>query len=406
MNKKRIVNIIFTSIACFIFLIYILPSQVLAFGPASEPLYNGIDVSGYQGNINFEKVKEAGIEIVYMKSSEGNNYVDSHFEQNYQKAKESGLKVGVYHYVTARTTEEAERQAKFFVNLLGKKSIDCRLAMDFESFGNLSKEEINSIGLTFLRAVESLSGKEVVLYSNAYTASYTWNGEVTNYPLWIAQYGVNEPENRGTWNSWAGWQYTDVGEVNGINTYVDRNYFTKEILLSDSSEIPDTDKPDENEEPKTKKITIQRGDTLTGIASKYNTTVAELVRLNNIPNPNLIYAGNTLLVPTNGESSGNNEIYTVKRGDTLSEIALRYNTTVSEIANDNGITNVNLIYPGQKLIIRSDCRYDCGHRLYTVKRGDTLWGIARKYNTSIANIVRLNRIKNQNLIYPGQIFRI
>ena len=115
-------------------------------------------------------------------------------------------------------------------------------------------------------------------------------------------------------------------------------------------------------------------------------------------------------MPTTGAekppATGTKEVYTVKSGDTLSGIAKMYNTTVAQIARDNNIQNVNLIYPGQKLLVNSSCRYDCGHILYTVKRGDTLWSLARRYNTSIANIVRLNRIQNPNLIYPGQVFRI
>ena len=83
-----------------------------------------------------------------------------------------------------------------------------------------------------------------------------------------------------------------------------------------------------------------------------------------------------------------------------------FQTTVQTLAKDNNIKNINRIYVGQKLIVRSSCHYDCGHRLYTVRRGDTLWSIAKRYNTSIANIVRLNRIQNPNNIKPGQMFRI
>ena len=173
--------------------------------------------------------------------------------------------------------------------------------------------------------------------------------------------------------------------------------------MSENTEIPDTEKPkpdEDDDKTTTKKIKIKWGDTLSQLAIKYNTTVAELVRLNNIQNPNLIYAGNYLIVPVKGENTSNTTIYTVKSGDTLSEIAQMFNTTVSQIAQENNIQNVNLIYPGQRLAINSNCKHDCGHRLYTVKRGDTLWSIARRYNTSIANIVRLNRIQNANLIYP------
>lgn len=415
LNKIKKVSLVFLN--TIIMLCYILPTQVFSFGPSNNTIYQGIDVSGYQGTIDFQKVKEDGIDIVYIKSSEGSNYIDSHFERNYEQARKNGLKIGFYHYVTARTEEEAKRQAQFFVSVISGKVVDCKLAMDFETFGSLNREEINRLGLIFLQTVEQLSGKETILYSNAYTANTVWRGELTDYPLWVAQYGVNEPQNNGTWNSWAGWQYTDMGEINGISTYVDRNQFTKEVLLNETVAVPPVEKPDEGESGEntggdnvpttnTKKITIQWGDTLSELAVKYKTTVEELVRLNDIQNPNLIYAGETLIVPLSSNQTGQSQVYTVKRGDTLSKIAMKYNTTVQVIAQDNHITNVNLIYPGQKLVIRDACRYDCGHRLYTVKPGDSLWTIARRYNTTIANIVRLNRIQNPRLIYPGQVFRI
>lgn len=412
---KKVKNKISIFLILFVMLFYIFPICSLAFGPSSDTIYKGIDVSGYQGNIDYKKVKNAGIEIVYMKTSEGSNYIDSKFERNYEQAKANGLKVGFYHYVTARTESQAIRQAIFFVSVIANKVPDCRLAMDFESFGNLSKQEINKIGLAFIQEVEKLTGKEMVVYSNASTANNTWEGEITKYPLWVAQYGVNRPQNNGTWESWVGWQYTDVGEVNGISNSVDRNQFTNGILLSQAGEIPKPEVPEpevpEPDIPSTPSkpitITIKRGDTLSGIAVKYNTTVAKLVQLNNIKNPNLIYAGEKLIVSEKSESTPiDTEIYTVKRGDTLSEIAKRFDTTVQKIAKDNNISNVNLIYTGQKLIVPMECRYDCGHKLYEVLPGDTLWAIAKRFDTTISVIVELNRIKNPNLIYPGQMLRI
>lgn len=408
----KIIKTIFTILICMTFTIYVLPVKSIAFGPSDNTIYEGIDVSSYQGEIDFKKVKADGIEIVYIKATEGTTYIDPYLERNYQRAKENGLKVGFYHYVNARTEEQARREASFFIKNIAGKNPDCKLAMDFETFGNLSKTQINKIGLTFLKEIEKLSRKQAILYSNTYTAKTIWEGETTKYPLWVAEYEVSKPEPNGKWNTWAGWQYTDKGEINGIKAYVDRDKFTKEVLLEATSEIP---RPEENEEEKpepkpqkTKKIKIKWGDTLFGLARKYSTTVAQLIKLNNIKNPNLIYAGETLIVPTNDGASNNEnmQIYTVKSGDTLSKIANEHGTIVAQIAKDNNIQNVHLIYPGQKLQIRNDCHYDCGHRLYTVRRGDTLWGIARRYNTSIANIVRLNRIKNPNLIYPGQMFRI
>ena len=403
MKKRFIILLVFIVAMLFQFYILVLPS--FAFSPSGDTIYEGIDVSSWQGEIDFSQVKASGIEVVYIKSSEGFRSVDSYFEQNYTNAKNAGLKVGFYHYVTARSVEDAVRQANFFVSTISGKNPDCKLAMDFESFGSLGREEINQIALTFMQTVKNVSGKDVIIYSDEYNANSTFESNLATYPLWVAQYEVSEPTVREHWNNWAGWQYTDRGEVPGISSYVDRDKFTNEVFLDDTSEVPDvpTDKPDENEGYTT--ITIRYGDTLSELAIEYNTTVERLVELNNIANPNLIYAGDTLIVPTSDPSSNITQIYVVQYGDTLSEIAQEYGTTVATLASINNIQNVNLIYVGQIIKIPSSS-YDMSHRLYVVKRGDTLWGISRRFGVSIAKIVMLNRIANPNLIYPGNVLRI
>ena len=403
MKKRFIILLVFIVTMLFQFYILVLPS--FAFSPSGDTIYEGIDVSSWQGEIDFSQVKASGIEVVYIKSSEGFRSVDSYFEQNYANAKNAGLKVGFYHYVTARSVEDAVKQANFFVSTISGKNPDCKLAMDFESFGSLGREEINQIALTFMQTVKNVSGKDVIIYSDEYNANSTFESNLAIYPLWVAQYEVSEPTVREHWSNWAGWQYTDRGEVPGISSYVDRDKFTNEVFLDDTSEVPDvpTDKPDENEGYTT--ITIRYGDTLSELAIEYNTTVERLVELNNIANPNLIYAGDTLIVPTSDPSSNITQIYVVQYGDTLSEIAQEYGTTVATLASINNIQNVNLIYVGQIIKIPSSS-YDMSHRLYVVKRGDTLWGISRRFGVSIAKIVMLNRIANPNLIYPGNVLRI
>lgn len=403
MKKRFIILLVFIVTMLFQFYILVLPS--FAFSPSGDTIYEGIDVSSWQGEIDFSQVKVSGIEVVYIKSSEGFRSVDSYFEQNYANAKNAGLKVGFYHYVTARSVEDAVKQANFFVSTISGKNPDCKLAMDFESFGSLGREEINQIALTFMQTVKNVSGKDVIIYSDEYNANSTFESNLATYPLWVAQYEVSEPTVREHWSNWAGWQYTDRGEVPGISSYVDRDKFTNEVFLDDTSEVPDvpTDKPDENERYTT--ITIRYGDTLSELAIEYNTTVERLVELNNIANPNLIYAGDTLIVPTSDPSSNITQIYVVQYGDTLSEIAQEYGTTVATLASINNIQNVNLIYVGQIIKIPSSS-YDMSHRLYVVKRGDTLWGISRRFGVSIAKIVMLNRIANPNLIYPGNVLRI
>lgn len=409
---KNIKKIIISFLVVVTMPMYILIAPVYAFGPSSSNIYDGIDVSGWQGNIDYSEVASSGIEIVYMKASEGTSFVDPYFNQNYTNAKANGLKVGFYHYLTARSNSEAVAQANFFVSTISGMIPDCRLAMDFESFGSLSTEEINEIGLTFMQTVESLSGKEMVIYSDTSNASNIFGGGLTNYPLWVAQYEVEEPTPNGNWDSWVGWQYTDAGEISGINGYVDRDRFTDGILLNENSEVPLPDNTNKPSAGGTTTITIQRGQTLSGIALEYNTTVQILVELNNIANPNLIYAGSTLIVPsgessidTDGNSTSGQTIYVVQRGDTLNKIAAEFGTTARAIAMENNIRNINLIYVGQRLIIPTN-RYDLNHTLYKIQWGDTLWSISRRYGVPIATIVRLNRIQNPNLIYAGSTIRI
>ena len=217
---------------------------VYALEPASQPVYEGIDVSTYQGNIDFARVKKAGIEIVYIKSSEGTYLVDPQFRNNYNKAKENGLKVGFYHYVRAKNTQQAIAEAEFFHSVIKGTQPDCRLAMDFESLGELSKEAVNEISFAFLQRVQELTKKEMVIYSDAYNARTKFSVELAQqYPLWIAQYGVSVPSSNVNWGSWIGFQYTDVGEVDGINGYVDRDKYTKEIFLSSTERIPEKENP-------------------------------------------------------------------------------------------------------------------------------------------------------------------
>lgn len=93
-------------------------APALAFGPSSDVIYDGIDVSRYQGNIDFERVAASGVEMVYIRSSASNDYVDPYFRQNYERAKAAGLKIGFYHAMSARNETEAVQEARFFVQTI------------------------------------------------------------------------------------------------------------------------------------------------------------------------------------------------------------------------------------------------------------------------------------------------
>lgn len=383
----------------------------------SEPIYDGIDVSNWQGYISYDRVKSSGIDIVYIKASQGTTFKDPYMEYNYSQAKANGLKVGFYHFLTATNETEAQRQAEFFVSVIAGKEVDCKLAMDFEQFnGGITVAEIRRISNVFLETVKQLSGKEVIVYSNLSDAQNVFGQEIANrYPLWIAYYGSEQRliNSDSAWSRWSGWQYTSQGSIPGIQGYVDRNLFTNDILLGQSSLIPGNQEEMPDVNISSIQYVVKRGDTLSQIAMRYNTTVASLVNLNNISNPNLIYPGQVIYINrTSVESEQEtNEmgcvVYTVKSGDNLSRIANRYGTTVQKIITCNKILNPNLIYPGQKIRIRVANEFtDDNYFQYVVKRGDTLSEIANRYGITVNQIVIDNNIQNKNLIYPGQVLNI
>ena len=383
-------------------LVCLISIPALAFGPSDEEIYRGIDVSQWQGEIDFQKVKGDGIEMVYIRSSVGNQTIDRYFEQNYRRAKEAGLLVGVYHNVTATNAEEARRQARFFASVIRQRELDCKPAMDFETFNGLSTSQINEISRAFLQTLAQETGEQPIIYANAYTARRILAQDLSKYPLWVAEWGVSQPQANGKWDSWIAWQYSDAGRIAGISGRVDLNQFTKGVLRqSDTPSPTPTPPPDAGYF----NYTVRRGDTLWDIAQRYGTTVSELVRLNNIQNPSLIHPGQVLRIPKNQNNGsgqtppGSTRTYTIRRGDTLWDIAQRYGTTVSGLVRLNNIQNPNIIYPGEVIHIPINHAVTT---VYTVRRGDTLSGIAKRFNTTVNAIARLNNIKNVNRITAGQ----
>ena len=339
-----------------LFFIICLTNNVKALEPSSSKIYKGIDVSNWNGYIDYREVKRDGIEVVYIKSSQGDNITDAYFRTNYDNAKRNGLKIGFYHFLTARTTDEARKEADYFCSVISGTEPDCRLAMDFEQFGDLDRRQINEISKVFLERVEELTKKELIIYSDLSNARDIFDRELARkYPLWIAEYGVSTPSDNGKWDRWVGFQFTDMGRVRGIRGFVDRDDFTEDVFLSDKRKI-------EKRENNTNKIityTVKRGDTLSKIAQMFGTTVREITGLNGIRNRNLIYVGEKLKVDVTRNLNDikkttfetKHAIYTIKKGDTLSQIARDFDVSIKSISNLNEISNIDLIFAGKRLRI-------------------------------------------------------
>jgi len=168
--------------------------------------------------------------------------------------------------------------------------------------------------------------------------------------------------------------------------------------------------------------TIVEGDTLASIAAKFNVTQDEIVKLNNLTDPNKLILGQVLKVPGTAPAggaaaagaattSGEANVYVIQSGDTLAAIARRFNTTVAELLRVNGLTNPDRIGVGQKLTLpggatTSGATTEDGKRTHVVQSGDTLASIARRYGVTLKQLQTANNITNPDRIYPGQVLTI
>jgi LysM repeat protein len=163
--------------------------------------------------------------------------------------------------------------------------------------------------------------------------------------------------------------------------------------------------------------TVVAGDTLGAIAARYGTTPAALAALNHLANPNLIHVGQVLVLqgsPTSGDPSWGapaGATHTVVAGDTLGAIAARYGTTAATLAALNHLTNPNLLYVGQVLVLTGGgssrvappAATPAPAATYRVVAGDTLGAIAARYGTTAATLAAVNHLTNSNLLYAGQV---
>ncbi|MEK1378375.1 LysM peptidoglycan-binding domain-containing protein [Limosilactobacillus fermentum] len=240
------------------------------------------------------------------------------------------------------------------------------------------------------------------------------------YPLWLAEYPNYQVTSEPNYNYFPSFdnvqlfQFTSTYVAGGLDGDVDFTGITENGYKGGNAQAPTTSTPATNTGKQlhqdTHNYTVKSGDTLSAIASRYGMTVNALVMLNGIQNANLIYPGQVLRVADSGAGSTVTKkattpitstvtrAYTVRYGDTLSGIASRYGTSTSTLASINGISNPNWIYPGQVLKLSGGS----STRVYTVRSGDTLSGIASRLGTSWTALKAKNGLANANLIYPGQ----
>lgn len=328
----------------------------------------GIDVSHWQGDIDWELVKNSGVEFAIIKAggSDDGFYTDSKFESNYAGAKAVGLPIGAYYFVGKDFVSSADGKADAdrFIEILKGKSFEYPVYLDIESTNPKDKEGVTDAAISFCRQMEN-AGYFVGIYGSDIGTFRTRldNERLVNWTKWVANYS-HEPSYVTDYKMW---QHSSNGNVSGIKANVDLN-----ICYADYPTI------------------IKAGG--------FNGFGGAEVEEPKVENPVTTYKHNV------GETVEFNEIF----ASCDSKEALKPLYTSGKITDIREGRNPYLINEGMGWINDNSIVTNTV-KTYTVQTNDNLWKIAQEQlgnGARYTEIANLNEIKDSNLIYPGQVLKL
>ncbi|MCP8939025.1 glycoside hydrolase family 25 protein [Alsobacter sp. SYSU M60028] len=190
---------------------------------------HGIDISRYQTNVNWAEVQDAGTKFVFIKATEGGDYLDPQFWSNWSGAKAAGIPRGAYHFVY--WCRPADQQARWFAQHIPQDPDALPPVLDLEWNGHsltcprkVPKEQALAMIRVMLGELERHTGKKPIIYTDITFHEEVLKGEFEDYPFWIRSVAA-EPHERYSDRRWTMWQWTTTGQVPGVRGAVDRNVF-------------------------------------------------------------------------------------------------------------------------------------------------------------------------------------
>lgn len=312
-------------------------------------MLKGVDLSHWQSTFdNFNDV-----DFAIIKATEGVGYVDPACDTLYQRAKRAGKLLGVYHYARPNLGNSATSEANWFVKNIKGYLNEAILVLDWEEgdLGNVAWAK------AFLDRVKELTGIKPLIYMSASPMrSYNWQPVVdADYGLWVANYGTNNGQPQEAvfnkyplkyWSFYALWQYTSNGRVSGYNGAVDMNLFTGDAEAW-RKYANASSQPTPSPTPTKKSNEELANEVLEG---KWGNQPERQKRLEEAGYN--YQAVQDIVNAKLGINKPKEEYYVIQKGDNLTKIAKKYGTTVNQLVAWNNIKNPNLIYAGSKIRVR------------------------------------------------------
>lgn len=246
---------------------------------------NGIDISAYQKDIELNKIPDV-VKYVYIKATEGMDYIDPALNTLYEKAKNSNKLFGFYHFMSELT--DPTRQAEDFYNAIKNKSFTLIPVLDIETNNKKrTKEEVTNRALQFLRKFKELSNIDCIIYTYTSFANSYLDKRLSSYKCWIADYNKSQTvKANNVWSNFVGHQYSGSGKIEGYNGQIDLNNFTSSVELGSKATV--------NTNVSTNKITLNAH--LRDFQSAYNRVYGKNILIDGLwGNQSLAAVNNVIL---------------------------------------------------------------------------------------------------------------
>jgi LysM repeat protein len=390
---------------------------------------NGIvlDFSKWQGTVDWAQVAQTPLlKGVILRVQAGSSGPDPKYQEYVAGCKANNIPFGTYAYFLAVSVADAVQEAKDAFARMDPASVE--FAIDIEQNTCKNPEDLVPAGQAYYNYLKQQGVERVGLYTGEYFFKPNNLDKIVVDFHWIAKYGADDgiPHAAPVVDNEM-WQFTSKGHINGVKGYIDQSVITDSyfdsVFAGVHVSVPVIPTPEQAKaavvvkEPVTIKAsgstyTVKSGDTLSGIAVQFNTTVEALKSINGITNTNLIKAGQVLKVNATvtkvaPKPAAPVSTYTVQSGDNLSNIATKFNTTVANLQGLNGIKDPNTIYPGQKLQVTGIATKPAATPVYhKVISGDTVSELASKFGTTVAQIKSWNKLSGDFTIYIGETLRV
>jgi len=198
---------------------------------SEDHLVKGVDLSAYQGEIDWDLLADQNIDFAFIKATEGNDYVDTKFKANWEESQKTALKVGAYHFLNYDTTGKA--QAKNFIDNVPVSDQNLPPVVDLELYGiyednALPKEQVKVILDEFLKELEDHYGVKPIIYTTQRIFKMYIGTDYKDYQIWIVDLDNTWPETLQNGETFTFWQYSHRGMMDGYDgdeTFIDMNLY-------------------------------------------------------------------------------------------------------------------------------------------------------------------------------------